>query len=402
MSERQCGACGQANAEDAQYCRACGEPLPASSPVVPSDTAATRRAPADQLTDTAATGASRQTASTTARRAAAASSPAARRRIGRTAAGFAVLAVIAVGAGWGAWHLFGGADSITLAQLATQKRDAETQLAQTQALTTEKDSLLAELLETTTVLSDINAAVTAVQQGRNSPAFAEAGGRPLTAREARAILMPRIDSLRARLNTTESRLGASLRRVHELTSTEARLRQQIAEYERTVASVRTVVADQQAQLDALGTELTSLRAENQRLRDTQQVLVATQGVLQDSVGNLTQVANTVYWVAGSKAALLELGVVVEEGSGKFLMFGKGKNVAVARSFHATDFTAGDKRQTASITLPKPTQRYRILTRQNLSAVRNALDKDGHVRGTIEIADPDAFWAASRYLVLIED
>jgi hypothetical protein len=125
-------------------------------------------------------------------------------------------------------------------------------------------------------------------------------------------------------------------------------------------------------------------------------------VLQDSVGGLKEDENTVYWIASSKAHLLELRVVTEEGSGKVLVFGKGKTLAPARALSASDFSALNKRQTLTIALPKPAMRYRILTRQDLSAVDNLVDKEGHVRGVLRIRDPLAFWAASPYLILVED
>ncbi|HEY4319842.1 MAG TPA: hypothetical protein VGM77_01585 [Gemmatimonadales bacterium] len=276
------------------------------------------------------------------------------------------------------------------------------QMAQSQTLTTEKDSLLAELLETTTLLSDINQAVSAVQGGRSAPLLDEGNAKPLTAREARAVLLPKIDSLRARLDTVQARLASSLARVHQLSGTETQLRNQIAEYERTVASVRKLLAAQQDQVAQLGTQVESLRAENQKLLTTQTQLVATQSVLQDSVLGLRETQNTVYWIAGSRSALLELGVATEEGSGKVLIFGKGKTLAVGRDFRPEDFTAINKLQTASITLPKPNVRYRILSRQNVKAVTNMLDHDGHVRGTLQISDPASFWEQSPYLVLVED
>ncbi len=313
--------------------------------------------------------------------------------------GLGALALLVV-IGWGGWRILHSRGVVAAAN--NRAATAETQLAETRALTQEKDSLLAELLETTTLVNDINAAVSAVASGQNTPILGEPSGRPMTAREARAVLLPKIDSLRARLDTAQSQLGASLARVHEMTGSANQLRAQIAQYEQTVASVRKVVAAQQQQLASLGTEVTSLRAENQRLQDAQKDLVATQSVLQDSMTDLKEAANTVYWIAGSKAALLELGVVAEEGSGKFLVFGKGKSIVAAGTLDASDFTAVNKRQTSSIALPKPRQRYRILTNQNVSGLQNVLDKQRHVRGTLEISDPATFWEPSRYLILIED
>ncbi|MGH7592643.1 MAG: hypothetical protein ACRELE_02135 [Gemmatimonadales bacterium] len=312
----------------------------------------------------------------------------------------ALVALLIAGGGW-TWYASRAKASTALQRLTTEKQGVERELAQTRVLTAEKDSLMAEVVETTSLLTDISQAVTTLQGGRNALVLEESG-KSFTARQARAALMPKIDSLRARLDAAEGRLGASLDRVHQMSGVESQLRGQITEYERTIASVRKLIATQQEQLNSLGTEIASLRAENKKLVETNGQLVATQGALQDSVTAAREAENTVYWVAGAKNALMQLGVVVEEGKGKFLLFGKGKSVVPSRDPKPTDFTATNKRQTSTITLPKSGMRYKILTRQNLSALQNVLDKDGHVRGTLQITDPVAFWAPSPFLILIED
>ncbi len=279
----------------------------------------------------------------------------------------------------------------------------EQQLAQTQALGAAKDSLYGELLETATLMSDVSDAVTALQGGRNALVLSgETPGHPLTAREMRARLMPKIDSLKRRLDASEARLASSVNRMREMVSTGTALQSRLAEFERTIASMKTLVVSQRQQLATLDSEVSSLRADNQRLQQAHATAIATQEVLRDSLITAKEAENTVYWIAGAKSALLELGVVVEEGKGKFLVFGKGKSVVPARDFKASDFNPTNRRQTMTITLPKPGVRYKILTRQNLSALANALDRDGHVRGTLQITDPSVFWAPSAYLILIED
>jgi hypothetical protein len=328
-----------------------------------------------------------------------------RRHIGtgarRSTAITALAVVVFAGAAFAAWRYFGPAAVAKVERLTTERNDAQHQLAQTRALTVEKDSLMSGLVETASLITDITQAITAVQSGHNAPIMEESG-RPMTTRQARAYLLPKIDSLRMKLDATAGRMDASLARVHQMSAGEAQLRSQIAAYERTIESVRKLVASQQVQLATLGDEVTTLRAENRQLLERQGGLEAAKRSLQDSLANAEEGENTVYWIAGAKSSLLELGVVVEEGKGKFLVFGKGKTVVPGRDLKATDFNPVNKRQAVTIQLPKPNVRYRILTRQNLSALGNALDKDGHVRGALQINDPATFWAPSSYLILIED
>jgi hypothetical protein len=43
----------------------------------------------------------------------------------------------------------------------------------------------------------------------------------------------------------------------------------------------------------------------------------------------------------------------------------------------------------------------VITRQDVSALETAPDKDGLIRGGLKIVNPDKFWAASKYLIVIE-
>ncbi len=375
MANNPCPMCGHDNPAGMQFCRSCGARLLDAPPVVtppPAPPKFVDDVPSPKVR-----------------------TPSPGR--GRTIA-LVVLAIVVIGVGIAAWLSMRPGDAFD--RLTGEKNSAQSQLAETRALTTEKDSVMAELLATTSLISEVSQAITAVQNGRNAPMLEESG-HPMTARQARAFLLPKIDSLRVRLNTAETQLAASLDRVHQMPTSE-QFRAQIAEYERTIASVKKLVATQQDQLNDLGTQLADLRAENTRLLETQGQLVTSQHALQDSMIGLKEDENTVYWVAGSKSSLLELGVIVEEGSSKVLVFGKGKSMAPARTLTASDFTPVNKRQTTTILLPKATTRYRILSRQDLAGLKNVIDKNGHVRGSIEISDPAAFWAPSPYLILVED
>jgi hypothetical protein len=388
MDNRACPQCGFGNPAHLHFCRSCGVRL--ENPAPPEFSEPIRPEPTEEAS----------------RDVEVEPSPAPVRlpRPRSSLFLFLLAGLVVAGLGIAAWVYLGGKARDSLEQVTAEKNEAKLQLAHTQELTAEKDSLLSELLETTTLITELSQAVATTESGRNAPiepAAAE-GGRRLTAREARALLLPKIDSLRMRLKASESRLGASLDRVKQMAGVEATLRDQIADYQRTVESVRKLVAAQQIQLNTLGTEVLALRAENKRLLETQSQLVAVQTVIQDSIAKLREIENTVYWVAGSKSELLSLGVAVEEGKGKVLVFGKGKSLQPARELRAADFIPIDKSQTLTIALPLPSVRYRILSRQSLAGLQNGLDKDGHVRGTVQISDPAVFWGPSRYLILLAE
>jgi hypothetical protein len=93
-------------------------------------------------------------------------------------------------------------------------------------------------------------------------------------------------------------------------------------------------------------------------------------------------------------------VVTKEGS-KFLFFG-GTRLEPARKPNLDAFTMVDKTQTVSIPLPRPDKRYKIVSRQSPEYLTGQVRENGEVEGVVEIAQPEEFWSASKYLILVEN
>jgi hypothetical protein len=108
-------------------------------------------------------------------------------------------------------------------------------------------------------------------------------------------------------------------------------------------------------------------------------------------------------VAGTKKELMAKGIVSEVGGSRVLGVGwrTGETLVPARTLNTADFTALTKRETVEISLPDPSKKYRLVSRQNVEHLEAKPDKDGKVQGTLRITDPDGFWGPSRFLILVE-
>jgi len=93
--------------------------------------------------------------------------------------------------------------------------------------------------------------------------------------------------------------------------------------------------------------------------------------------------------------------VTKEGS-KFLVFG-GTRLEPARNLDPAAFTAIDKTTSTKIALPRSDKKYKIISRQSPTYIaESAKTKDGKVTGSLDIAQPEEFWSASKYLILVQD
>lgn len=268
--------------------------------------------------------------------------------------------------------------------------------AQTSA---ERDSLVAEVLATASMVNEINLELARVTD--SGPAMALPGETGASAAEANEVALERIRAAINQLQTTQAQLDSSRTRISQLSSNESRLVSQINRYQETITELReqaekretelqAVIQQQRAMITTLASAVDTARAENQRLNSRNVMLT-------DSVSHLT----TVYYAVGTKSELEERGIVVNEGT-KFLFFGS-KTLQPARDLNPEDFTAIDMHDVMQIPLPDSTKEYKILTRQNPEFLAAHITDDGKVRGdALAITSPRDFWAASRFLILVQN
>lgn len=288
----------------------------------------------------------------------------------------------------------------TIAACDRSKPELEKTLVQVQQISAEKDSLLRDVMATTQFIADANAELSKVRStASGKPKVAVAGeneGKP-SPNQQRLQLLARIKGVTERLNEAESRLVASRKRVAMLDTGNAALKTQLAAYDSTMTSFKAIIDNQKAQVLDLTAQINALKAQNVQLQAQNVALTTDKTNLTDERDRLTTESNTVYYVIGTKDDLLKRKIIVQTGG----MLGIGKVQVPAVDLNAADFTSIDKTKTASIPLPNPAKAYRIVTRQDVVALETQPDGKGRIRDAIKIKDPTSFWAASKYLIVIE-
>jgi hypothetical protein len=271
-------------------------------------------------------------------------------------------------------------------------------LAESKAAEAQKDSLLTEVLETTQFVSDLNSELAKAKAIAVSGEGTDRGmpGAQLDSEERKATL-ERIQQVIARLNESEAKLTVTENRVKNAKIRNARLLAQITTYKQTVEDLKTAAEQQRAEQEAI---IADQRTQIANLSGQVDELNVQTASLRDTVVHLTTYKNRVYYAVGTKDELLKNGVVTKEGS-KFLFFG-GTRLEPARKPNLDAFKMLDKTQTVSIPLPRPDKRYKIVSRQSPEYLTGQVRENGEVEGVVEIAQPEEFWSASRYLILVEN
>jgi myosin heavy subunit len=274
---------------------------------------------------------------------------------------------------------------------------AEAKLVQMNEIAAAKDSLTREMMATTTFMTELNDELAKVKTTKGSKTNVVQGETVVPLEEYRAGMISRIKDLRTRLDQNEKRLASTSERLRKLTAGDKELRNQIAAYDTMVAGYKRIMDDQRTQIAVLTNNIDALQKKNQVLTDENTHLTSR-------VTEMTTFANTVYYVLGNKKELMEKGVVSQVGGSRVLGIGwrTGETLVPGVNLNETLFTKAEKQAVTEITLPDPTKKYRLVSPQNVNSLATKPGKDGKFTGgSIKIADPESFWAPSKYLILVE-
>ncbi len=268
-------------------------------------------------------------------------------------------------------------------------------LAQVEAVSAEKDSLMRELSEATSLIVAVGTEIASVQAPGDAvgPRLAGTEG---TASDDRVALLGQVRDLTTRVRRSEARLSATRRRLDALISRSDSLSFTLGAYEQSLADLTAIVSAQKETVLALEARVDSLQSENIRLAEANLELA-------DTLTAVGRRERTAHFVAGSKKELIQQGIIVEEGGTRFLLFTRtGETLRPAESPDPADFTTIDWTVITEIPLPRSDRRYRMVSAHDIAYLDPATVRSGKIQGTLRILDPRAFWSVSRYLILVED
>lgn len=289
---------------------------------------------------------------------------------------------------------------LALAACDRSKPELDKTLVQMQQISAEKDSLLKDVMQTSQFIADVNTQLATVKS-RNATKPVK-GAAPdaeasLTPAQQRDAIKAKITELTGRLNEAESRLGASRNRVKELTANNSALTSQLASYDSTITAFKSIIDNQKTEIVSLNDQLAALQTENAGLKQDKEQLTTEKTQLAADKSTLVTERNTVYYVIGTKDELLKKKVIVQTGGA----LGIGKTQVASRNLNPADFTAIDRSVVMEIAFPHADKTYKVITRQDVSALETAPDKNGLIKGGLKIVNADKFWGASKYLIIIE-
>lgn len=159
----------------------------------------------------------------------------------------------------------------------------------------------------------------------------------------------------------------------------------IDEFSKMIEHLNGVIAEKDAELAELKSQLEKLNIE---LSEVALNYEAAKEMLEEKSGKL----NTAYYAFGTSKELLKQGVLTKEGG----FIGIGKAEKLKSDFNKSYFTQIDITETTSI--PLACKKARLIT-NHPGGYYKLEGKEGAVEKLV-ITNPEEFWSASKYLVVV--
>jgi predicted nucleic acid-binding Zn-ribbon protein len=168
-----------------------------------------------------------------------------------------------------------------------------------------------------------------------------------------------------------------------------------AEFEKAIALLNEQMTVKNNELAALNQRLTELNAEVATLNTSVTTLTAQNDEKTKVIDDQTKKMHTAYYTKGTYKELETKHVLVKEGG----FLGIGREQKVTNDFNPDAFATVDITQTKVIPIESKNVKV-VTTHPSSSYTLEKKDKDEKYVTNLVINDPDQFWKASKYLVVM--
>jgi uncharacterized coiled-coil protein SlyX len=160
-----------------------------------------------------------------------------------------------------------------------------------------------------------------------------------------------------------------------------------AELEKTIATLNRQIVQKDLELADLNTKLIDLNAQVAQLRTVVDTLNIQNGIQSQSIAEKTIALHTAYYIIGNSSDLKNAKIIDRKGG----LLGIGRTSKLNSDFDNSKFTRIDYTQISTIAVNSDMKIISNHPTSSYSLVKN-----------IVITNPENFWSASKYLVIVKD
>jgi len=207
-------------------------------------------------------------------------------------------------------------------------------------------------------------------------------------------------SQKNRINTEIASINGLMKQNNEkITELKRRLKKSVGKNKRleeTIDILNNQLAQKNLELVALNEKLNFLDAQVTQLQISVDTLTVQNSIKAKTITEKTEALHTAYYVIGKAKDLQEAKLIDRKGG----LLGIGRTSKLSENFDKTKFIQIDYTQTVSI--PINSKGVKIITTHPADSYKlDKEDKDKDPVKNLIITNPEKFWSASKYLVIVK-
>jgi predicted nucleic acid-binding Zn-ribbon protein len=259
----------------------------------------------------------------------------------------------------------------------------------------ERDSLIIVLTERDSTVNDFLQSYTEIQVGLDS--VARRGTNISQNLDKQGELKP---TTKQRINDNiiviNEMMKENREKVAELSRKLRNSSNKNAKLEKMIESLNSQMAQKDIELVALNEKLVSLNANVAQLQISVDTLTTQTNAQSQTIAEQTASLHTAYYVIGKSKELEAMKVIDKTGG----VLGMGKSSKLHADFDNSNFTRIDYTQVISIDINSEAKI--ITSHPSDSYTLNKDSKDKDKINSITISNPEKFWSASKYLIIVKN
>jgi len=166
--------------------------------------------------------------------------------------------------------------------------------------------------------------------------------------------------------------------------------------EKTIATINNQLAQKNTELVALNEKLNTLNAQVVQLQTSLTAVTDESSAKSQTIAEETKTLHTAYYVVGKSNDLKDAKIIDRKGG----LLGIGRTSQLSGDFDNSKFTRIDYTQMGSIPVNSEMKMITSHPSDSYTLDKDAKDKD--MVKNIVITNPEKFWSASKYLVVVKD
>ncbi len=257
----------------------------------------------------------------------------------------------------------------------------------------ERDSLIELLNQRDASINDFLSVNSEIERNLDS-VVAREGAIKMTVMKETDVAPSMKDRINSDILTINNLMKENRQKINELNSKLRKTNGKLAENAKMIEHLNARLNEKNSELEALNEQLSSLKVKVASLETSVNTLIAENEEQSKVIELQTTTLHMAYYIIGKSKDLRDKKIISKTGG----LLGMGKTSQIDPNIDNSKFIQIDYTKISELSLN--TEKVKIITTHSVDSY--ILGKDQDNKAILKIKNPEKFWSASKYLVIVND